>query len=69
MNQLEASTRDATVDQARWPKVIGTIGIVLGVLMILDQLGDITFPLFWPEDYLTKILEPEAAEDPAPPDQ
>jgi hypothetical protein len=36
--------------QSKWPKVIGTLGVVLGVLMVLDTLDDVLFRLFTNEE-------------------
>ena len=36
--------------RSKWPRVIGTLGVVLGVLMILDTLDDVLFQLFWNQD-------------------
>ena len=36
--------------QSKWPKVIGTLGVVLGALMVLDTLDDVLFQLFWNEE-------------------
>jgi len=36
--------------RSKWPKVIGTLGVVLGALMVLDTLDDLLFQLFWNEE-------------------
>lgn len=35
---------------SKWPTVIGTLGVVLGALMVLDTLDDLLFQLFWNEE-------------------
>lgn len=42
----------------RWPHVIGTIGIVLGVLIFLDQIDDL-WMLTWTEEDLRRVFSPE----------
>lgn len=46
----------------RWPRVIGTIGIVLGVLIFLDQIDDLWMGLTWTEEDWRRFLSPEMAE-------
>ena len=36
--------------QSKWPMVLGTLGVVLGALMVLDTLDDLLFQLFWNEE-------------------
>jgi len=36
--------------QSKWPMVLGTLGVVLGALMILDTLDDLLFQLSWNEE-------------------
>lgn len=44
----------------RWPPVIGTIGIVLGVLILLDQIDDL-WMLTWTEEDMRRVFAPEIA--------
>lgn len=46
----------------RWPRAIGTIGIVLGVLILIDPLDDLLFRLFWAEPDWLRFLSPAMAE-------
>ncbi len=46
-----------------WPKVIGTIGAVLGVIMVVDKTDDLALiPLMWAEDSRRFLLGPELSE-------
>lgn len=45
----------------RWPRVIGTIGIVLGVLIFLDQIDDLWMGLTWTEEDWRRFFSPEMA--------
>jgi hypothetical protein len=45
----------------RWPRVIGTIGIILGVVIFLDQIDDLWMQLTWTEEDWRLILSPEMA--------
>lgn len=47
----------------RWPKVIGTIGAVLGVVMLIDKADDLALvPLLWVGDSRTLLLGPELGD-------
>lgn len=46
---------------AGWPRVVGTIGIVLGVLIFLDQLDDLWLGLTWTEEHWRRFLSAEMA--------
>jgi hypothetical protein len=35
---------------SKWPRVIGTLGVILGVLMVIDTLDDLLFQLFMSEE-------------------
>lgn len=35
---------------SKWPTVIGTLGVVLGILMVFDTLDDLLFQLFTNEE-------------------
>ena len=44
----------------RWPTVIGTIGVVLGVVMLVDKADDLALvPLIWSGDSRNLLLGPE----------
>lgn len=46
MSQPQTSRKSAE-SVSRWPLSLGAIGIVVGVIMILDQLGDLWVAQFW----------------------
>ena len=47
----------------RWPTVIGTIGVVLGVIMFVDKADDLAVvPLIWAGDSRDLLLGPELGE-------
>lgn len=48
-------------DQSRWPITLGTIGIVLGALLILDNLDDF-FTLQWTAEDWGRLFAPAIAE-------
>jgi len=48
--------------QSKWPKVIGTLGVVLGVLMVLDTIDDVLFQLFWNEEDLARWVGADIAQ-------
>jgi hypothetical protein len=53
-------TSDST--QSRWPRVVGTISIVLAVIMVVDQVDDVITALTWsPEDW-RRMFAPEVAD-------
>ncbi len=48
--------------QSRWPRVVGTIGIILAVIMVVDQVDDVITYLTWsPQDW-RRIFAPEVAD-------
>lgn len=47
---------------SRWPGVVGTIGLILGAILFLDQIDDLLIPLVWTEDDWSRMLGPETAE-------
>ncbi len=57
-----SDTREPAAREARWPKAVGTIGIVLGVLIFLDKLDDMLLPLMWSEEKWQELLAPNVAE-------
>ena len=44
-----------------WPRVMGTIGIVLGVLIFIDQIDDLWMQLTWTEEDWRRFFSPEMA--------
>ena len=47
---------------SRWPRVVGTIGIILAVIMVVDQVDDVITYLTWsPEDW-RRLFAPEVAD-------
>ena len=41
----------AAAPPSRWPKVVGTIGVVLGAIMSIDKINDLAVvPLIWGEE-------------------
>ena len=55
----EPATRE---EPARWPKALGTIGIVLGVLIFIDKLDDMLLPVMFTEEKWKELLAPDVAE-------
>lgn len=54
---------DAPAPTPSWPKVIGTIGVVLGVIMLVDKTDDlILIPLLWAGDGWRSLLGPELGD-------
>ena len=47
--------------EAGWPRIVGTIGIVLGVLIFVDQLDDLWLGLTWTEEDWRRFFSPEIA--------
>ena len=58
-DQESQSARSSARPQ--WPKVVGTIGIVLGALILLDQLDNLAV-VSWTEDDWGRIFAPDIAE-------
>ena len=54
---------DTSLNESRpaWPRVIGTIGIVLGVLIFLDQLDDLWTQSMWTEEDWGRFFSPDLA--------
>ncbi len=47
----------------RWPRVLGTLGIIVGALMFLDKLGDLVMlPVMWSRDWWAGLLGVEIAD-------
>ncbi len=57
----DPEARDAPAPPApRWPTVIGTIGVVLGLIMLIDKADDLALvPLMWVGDSRRLLLGPE----------
>lgn len=59
----EPGTPLASVETtSRWPLTVGAIGIVVGAIMILDQVDDLLLPLFWGPDEWRRLVGPELAD-------
>jgi hypothetical protein len=52
---------DEDSSPSKWPTVIGTLGVVLGVLMILDTLDDVLFQLFTNQEDWTEWVGADIA--------
>ena len=53
----------AESETRRWPRVVGTIGIIAGVLMFLDKLDDVVMlPLLRSGDWWANLLGKELAD-------
>ena len=57
-----SDTRSPAGDSPRWPRVVGTVGVVIGVLVFIDPLDDLLFRLAWTERDWQRFLGPEIAE-------
>ncbi len=65
MSHVDTSTvygESAEPRGALWPRIIGIIGIVVGICTIIDQLGDLAVPFYWTEDYLSRWFSSEMAQ-------
>ncbi len=60
MTELE--TTDPLATPPRWPGVVGVTGIVLAILMFIDNLDDLVIPLLWSPDDWRGLLGPGEAE-------
>lgn len=58
----EARGTDQPGSPPPWPRVVGTVGIVVAVIMFLDQLGDLLVPLVMNEGFWRRFLAPDLAE-------
>jgi len=54
--------RESVESPSRWPLTLGTIGIVVGALMILDQLDDLLFTQFWTVEEWRALVGRELAD-------
>ena len=50
------------LQESRWPRVVGTIGIILAVIMVVDQVDDVITYLTWSPDDWRRIFAPEVAD-------
>ncbi len=63
MSEHQAETEIADAPPARWPKVMGTVGVVLGVIMLIDKTDDlVVIPLLWAGDGWSSLLGPELGD-------
>jgi hypothetical protein len=51
----------ASAPRPQWPRVIGTIGIILGIFIFLDQVDDLLL-LTWTEEDWRRIFAPGIAD-------
>ncbi len=52
----------------RWPRVVGTIGAVLGAIMFVDKADDLALiPLLWAGESRSLLLGPESLAHDADP--
>ncbi|MDH3255052.1 MAG: hypothetical protein OEM62_08685 [Acidobacteriota bacterium] len=54
-DQRPSPSRAAT--DPRWPSVLGSVGIVLSILMLIDQIDDIVV-LTWTEEQWSRVIGP-----------
>lgn len=58
------TSETAASETRRWPRVVGTVGIIAGVLMFLDKLDDLLMlPLLRSGDWWASMLGEELAAD------
>ena len=50
------------MDEKRWPRVIGMIGIILGALIAIDQFDDLLLHVWWSEADWARFLGPDLAD-------
>ncbi len=53
---------NAVQEPPRWPRIVSTLGVIVGGLTIVDKLDDLLLPLVWPVESWSQLLEPEVAE-------
>jgi hypothetical protein len=56
------ASRSTKAPRPGWPRVIGTIGTVLGILIFVDQIDDIWIGLTWTEEDWQQLFAPRIAE-------
>lgn len=61
MSEPESSRRSPAA-LSRWPLTMGTIGIVIGILMILDEVDDLQVALFWTAEEWRHLVGQELAD-------
>lgn len=52
---------ESNTPRCDWPRTLGTIGIVLGALIFLDQIDDLWMQLTWTEEEWRLFFSPELA--------
>ncbi len=62
MSESEEIAAETAPPPSRWPASVGTLGIILGILVFIDNLDDLLLPIIWPEDQWRKLLAPEVAD-------
>jgi len=58
---LQTRPEEPSGAPSRWAKVLGTIGIVLGILIVIDQLDDVWIHLTWTEADWRRVFSAEIA--------
>ncbi len=59
----ETAVNETPAPTTRWPKVVGTLGVILGGIMFVDKADDmILIPLMWGGDSRSLLLGPEMGE-------
>ncbi len=51
-----------TAPLSRWPRVLGTIGVILGVIMFIDKLDDLVTRFGWSEEDWRRMFAPDVAD-------
>lgn len=46
----------------RWPRTVGAIGLVVGAIMVLDQVDELLLPLFWDTGGWRRLVGGEVAD-------
>jgi len=54
--------RESAEGPSRWPLTLGAIGIVVGIIMILDQVDDLLLPLFWNTEEWRQLVGRDLAD-------
>lgn len=60
--ELEITLETPRLDRPRWPRVLGTLGIVLGIIAFIDKLDDLLIPFLWTKKDWIHMVGPEVGE-------
>lgn len=52
---------DSSTSPSRWPGVLGTAGVILGGLIVLDQVDDLLVFFWWDQSDWSRLLAPDVA--------